>query len=45
MSVVWMQTLWLSFFFVLCLNVGCHAFSDKAGSEGGQTEGDQTGAA
>lgn len=30
---------------LFCLYVGRHAFSDKAGSEGGQAEGDQTGAA
>lgn len=31
--------------FLLCLDVGCDAFSDETGGEGGQTEGDQTGAA
>lgn len=30
---------------MFCVCAGCYAFSDQAGSEGGQTEGDQTGAA
>lgn len=43
--------MWLRWFPVseaeraLCLCVGRHALSDQAGSEGGQTEGDQAGAA